>query len=227
MFQWEINPIRRPPLGSKLVIKTDVHSDEDDGMIAVACINDILIATKGSLEKCQKQLSKVFQHMMDNQMCIEIDKCCFNVSKTTFLGFMVSGSRLRMDPEMARAIVDCPRSTSRNEVQQSIGLQNCYQRSVNKISTMVLPFTEVLQEDRKFEWREAQDAAFGKRMTFVTSGKTPLLRHHDPESQVSLQTDASNMAIAGILSRKLEDGKFHPVQCISITLNPAELNYNV
>jgi len=55
-FQREINRILRPLLGLELVIKTDVHIDDDNGMVVVAYIDDILIATKGSLEKHHKQV---------------------------------------------------------------------------------------------------------------------------------------------------------------------------
>jgi hypothetical protein len=42
-----------------------------------------------------------------------------------------------------------------------------------------------------------------------------------------LETDASDFAIAGILSQKFEDGKIHPVRFTSRKLSPAELNYDV
>jgi len=67
-FQREINRNFRPLLGLELVIKTDVHIDQDEGMVVAAYIDDILIATKGSLEKHHKQVSKVFQLLMDNGM---------------------------------------------------------------------------------------------------------------------------------------------------------------
>jgi hypothetical protein len=60
-FQREINRILRPLLGLELVIKRDMHIEEDEGMIVVAYIDDILIATKGSLQKHHNQISKVFQ----------------------------------------------------------------------------------------------------------------------------------------------------------------------
>jgi len=53
-------------------------------MVVVAYINDISIATKGSLEKHHKQVSEGFQLLMDNHMCIEIDQCAFDVSECTF-----------------------------------------------------------------------------------------------------------------------------------------------
>jgi len=83
-FQREINRILRPLLGIELVIKTDVHIDDDEGIVVVAYIDDILIATKGSLEKHHRQVSKVFQLLMDNNMCIKIDKCVFDETETAF-----------------------------------------------------------------------------------------------------------------------------------------------
>jgi len=49
-FQREINRILRPLLGIEFVIKTDVNIEEDAGMVVVAYVDDIVIATKGSLK---------------------------------------------------------------------------------------------------------------------------------------------------------------------------------
>jgi hypothetical protein len=61
-------------LGIELVIRTDIDIDEDEGMVVLACVDDIVIATKESLKKLERQVSKVFQLLLDNKMCIEIDK---------------------------------------------------------------------------------------------------------------------------------------------------------
>jgi hypothetical protein len=105
-IQREINRILQPLLGLEFVIKADVQGDQDEGMVVVAYINNILIATKGSLEKHHRQVTKVFQLLMDNHMCIEIGKCVVSVSQTSFLEFIISGLRLCMDSEQAKAIVD-------------------------------------------------------------------------------------------------------------------------
>jgi transposase InsO family protein len=226
-FQREINRILRPLLGMELVIKTDIHIDEDEGMVVVAYVDDILIATKGSLEKHHKQVSKVFQLLMDNQLCIEIDKCVFDAERMPFLGFIVSGVGLEMDPEKAKAIVDWPRPTSRKEVQQLLGLWNFYRRFIQNFSGIISPISDLLRQDFKFEWVDTQEAAFLKITILFASGKTPILRHYDPDRPALLETDASDFAIAGILSQKFEDGKIHPVRFTSRKLSPAEMNYDV
>ena len=226
-FQREINRILQPLLGLELVIKTNIQIDEDEGMVVVAYIDNIFIATKGSLAKHHRQVSKVFQLLMDNHMCIEIDKCIFDSTGTPILGFLVSGSGLRMDPEKARATTDWPRPTSRKEVQQMLGLWNFCGRFIHNFLAVVSPITVLLRQDTEFEWGEAQEATFLELTILFTSGQTPILKHYDPDRPALVETDASDFAIAGILSQKFEDGKIHPVRFVSRKLNPAQLNHDV
>jgi len=93
-LQREIHRILRPLSGLELVINPEIYPDEDERMVAAAYIDDKLIATRESLDKHHRQVSKVFQLQMDNNICIEIDKCVFDVSKTRFVGFMVSNMGL-------------------------------------------------------------------------------------------------------------------------------------
>ena len=191
-------------------------------------IDDILIATKGSLEKHHHQVSKVFQLLMDNHMCVEIDKCIFDAKEVPFLGFIVSGTGLRMDPDQAKAIVDWTRPTTVKEVQQFLGLWNFYRRFVPSYAAIVSPITDLLHGKTKdINWGEAQEAAFLKITILFTSGKTPIVRHYDLNRPALVETDTSDFAIAGVLSQKFEDRKLHPVSFISRKLLQAELNYDV
>lgn len=189
-----------------MVINSRIHIDEDEGMVLVAYVDNILIATIGSLEKHRRQVSKVFQLLMDNNMCVEIEKCQFNETETTFLGFQVSGKGLRMDPEKAKAIVDWPRPTNRTEVQQMLGLGNFYRRFIRNFSGILAPITDLLRGDTKFKWGDVQEAAFLKITICFVSGKTPKLRHYDPNRRALLETDASDFAIAEVHSQKFKDG---------------------
>jgi len=121
-FQREINRILRPLLGIEFVITAKVDIDQDEGMIVVTYIDDILIATKGSLLIHQKQVGKVFDLLLQNEMCVEIDKCLFDQSSVSLLGFIVDGKTIKMDPEKARAIVEWPRPKNQKETQQILGL---------------------------------------------------------------------------------------------------------
>jgi len=132
-----------------------------------------------------------------------------------------------MDPDKAKAIVDWPRPISRKEVQEILSLWNFYRRCIHNFSAIVSPITDLLRPDVKFQWGEAQEAAFLKITILFISGKIPILRHYDPDRPALLETDASDFAITGILSQKFEDGKIYLVQFVSRKLTAAELNYDV
>jgi hypothetical protein len=109
-------------------------------------------------------------------MCVEIEKCKFDAKEVQFLGFMVSGTGLRMDPEKAKAIIDWLRPTTVKEVQQLLGLWNFYRRFVPSYTAIVAPMTDLLRGKTKtISWNEAQEAAFLKITILFTSGKTPIL----------------------------------------------------
>ncbi len=57
-------------------------------------------------------------------------------------------------------------------------------------------------------------------------GSTPVLAHWAPNLPMMVEMDASNSAIAGILSVTTEDGDIQPVAFYSHTLQSTEQNYN-
>ena len=55
----------------------------------------------------------------------------------------------------------------------------------------------------------------------------PLLRHYDPSLATRLETDASDVALGGVLSQLQEDTKqWHPIAFFSKQFKGAELNYS-
>jgi hypothetical protein len=132
-----------------------------------------------------------------------------------------------MDPDIAKAIVDWPQPNSRKEVQQLLGLRNWYRRFIHIFSGIVSLITDLMQQEIEFNWGEAKEVALLKITMLFTSGKSPILRHYNPDRPALLETDASDFAIAGSFSPRFKNSKIHPVHFVLRTLNPAELHYDV
>lgn len=92
---------------------------------------------------------------------------------------------------------------------------------------MISPIMDLLQQDREFSWGDALKVAFLKITISFISGKTPVSRHNDPERPALLETDASDFAIAGVVSQKFEDRNIYPIGFMSPTIHPPDLNYDV
>jgi hypothetical protein len=147
----------------------------------VAYIDDILTAIKESLANHYRQVSKVFQQLVDKNRCIEIDKGVFDATEITFLWFCFSGSELQMDLDKAKAKVDWPRFKTRTEVQQLEVLCNFSRRFIHNVLGIMSPITDLLRQETELNRGEAQEAAFLKITIVFTSGTTPILIHQDPD----------------------------------------------
>jgi len=75
----------------------------------------------------------------------------------------------------------------------------------------------------KFDF-SCQDAFNSLKKVFIS---TPILTHWIPNTQLIVENDASDYALAVILSIVNEDTEVHPVAFHSRTFTVAELNYNI
>jgi hypothetical protein len=50
IFRREISQILKPVLGIELCIDSEIHIDKEEGRVVVAYMDNIIIATKGSLK---------------------------------------------------------------------------------------------------------------------------------------------------------------------------------
>ena len=88
---------------------------------------------------------------------------------------------------------------------------------VAAITGMPTP-VDLTRDDTEFLWSDVHEAAFNSAKTLITS--TTALRYYDVSLPVTLQVDASDSAIGGVL---LQEG--HPVCFTSHTLSATEKNY--
>ena len=86
------------------------------------------------------------------------------------------------------------------------------------------PLTELLKKDEKFEWAEPSQDAFEQLKIVLCT--TPVLAFPDFTREFVITTDASNIAIGGILSQG-QIGKDRPISYYSRVLRGAEPRYEV
>ena len=85
--------------------------------------------------------------------------------------------------------------------------------------------TNLLKKKVKWEWTNVCQNAFEIIKTSFT--EAPVLRHFDYNDQIVLECNASDYAIAGILSQYDQDEILCPVAFYGRTLVQAELNYDI
>ena len=88
----------------------------------------------------------------------------------------------------------------------------------------MVPLTRLTRKDAPWNFSEECRRSFNAlKIAFTTA---PILTHYQPDAPLVVETDASDYAVAGILSTTCPDGEIRPVAFYSRTLTAPELNYD-
>ena len=142
-----------------------------------AYLEDILIYSKTRKEH-REHVAKVLRKLRDAGLQVDVKKCEFDVTETVFLGVIVSGQGLRIDPQKVKAVVDWKAPTNLKESQAFVGFVNFYRRFIRDFSKIVKPLANLTRKDEPFMWSEACEKSFNALKAAVTAA--PVLRHFDP-----------------------------------------------
>ena len=130
-----------------------------------------------------------------------------------------------MSSDKVQVIQDWPEPRSVKDVQSFLGFANFHRRFIFGYSTITVPLTRLTWKDTPFDFTSAARAAFNKlKQVFTTA---PILTHWIPDRPLVVETDASDYALAAILSVQLDSGEIHPIAFHSRTFTAPELNYDV
>ncbi len=88
---------------------------------------------------------------------------------------------------------------------------------------LAAPLTPLGSPTARFVWTPATQTSFDALKLALSSA--PVLRTFDPNRSAVLTTDASNIAVAAILTQPDDEGHQHPVAYESCKLTTAERNY--
>ncbi|KAG8503904.1 hypothetical protein CXB51_001877 [Gossypium anomalum] len=183
----------------------------------VVFIDDILIYSHDETEHAE-HLRTVLQILRDNQLYAKFSKSEFWLREVGFLGHIVSGEGIKVDPSKISAIVDWKPPKNVSEVRSFLGLAGYYRRFVKGFSMIATPLTRLLRKDIKFEWTEKCQQSFDKLKTLLT--KAPVLVQPEPGKEFVIYSDASMNGLGCVL---MQEGKV--IAYASRQLKPHEKNY--
>src|SRR5882724_6009093 len=148
------------------------------------------------------------------------------MQKIEFLGFMVTPTGISMDTAKTNAVSIWLTLTNLKAVQVFLGLSNFYCRFIVRFSNIVIPLICLTRKDTPFTWGPDHTKALKTLKTAFT--QAPILAHFNPDNPIVVETDASDYAIAAIISQvSPDDGDIHLIAFYSRSMQPAELNYKI
>jgi hypothetical protein len=180
-------------------------------------IADILIYT-WTREKYNGHLRLVLQCLRENKLYGKLSKCSFYQTKIHYLGHIISGEGIALDPTKFEAIMEWPTSTNVQEVRGFMGLVGYYRHFVEGFSKISNPIRELQKKNKKFVWAEKCVKEFQKLKELLTT--TPILKVPDMDKELLVCMDASKEGLVGVL---IQEGRV--ITYISRKLRRHKENY--
>lgn len=186
-------------------------------------LDDIVVVTE-TFEHHVQLLEEIARRLTAANLSINLVKSQFGVAEIPFLGYLLSTSGLRANPEKTRPIVEYERPTTITKLRRFLGMANYYRRFITDFSGATAPLTDLLQTKSKtIKWNDAAEEAFCRIKELLIS--SPILGSPDFTKEFVIQTDASDVAVAGVLTQQQEEGE-RVISYFSHKLTTAERNYH-
>ena len=183
----------------------------------VVFIDDILVYSK-SEEEHAEHLRIVLEVLKEKKLYAKLSKCEFWLSEVSFLGHVISGDGIAVDPSKVDAVLRWETPKSVTEIRSFLGLAGYYRRFIEGFSKLALPLTKLTCKGAAFVWDVKCEESFVELKKRLTTA--PILILPNPEEPFVVYCDASKMGLGGVL---MQNGKV--VAYASMQLKIHEKNY--
>ena len=186
-------------------------------------IDDIIVFS-ATFSQHLERLETVFEHLAAAGLRLQPSKCHFAQNQICYLGHIVSQQGVQADPEKLKAVSLYPVPHNIKELRHFLGLANYYRRFIEGYSAIAEPLHKLTRKTAGgYQWNHDCDKAFSLLKQKLTT--SPILAYPCFEQPFILATDASEFAVGGVLSQKL-NGDERVISYWSRQLNKAERNYS-
>lgn len=142
-------------------------------------------------------------------------KCKISVKSINVLGYLISEGALRPDPERLKPVLEMVLPMDNKALQRAVGFFSYYAKWIPDYSTKIQP----LVSPQNFPLSNSAALSFE---TLKNDIKTATLQNISDDLPFTLETDASDAAIGGVL---VQEGR--PVAFFSRSLNKSEKNFHI
>ncbi|GJQ96466.1 putative nucleotidyltransferase, ribonuclease H [Tanacetum coccineum] len=125
----------------------------------IVFIDDILIHSK-TREEHVEHLRLVLELIKREKLYAKFSKCEFWLREVQFLGHVINGNGIHVDPSKIEAVKNWKAPRTPSEVRSFLGLAGYYRRFIENFSKIAKSLTILTQKCKTFDWGEEQELAF-------------------------------------------------------------------
>ncbi|XP_062103844.1 uncharacterized mitochondrial protein AtMg00860-like [Humulus lupulus] len=164
----------------------------------IVFIDDILTYSSNP-EEHAVHLEMVLQRLKEQKLYAKFSKCEFWLEKLSFLGHVVSGEGISVDPTKIEALSQWKPPKNAREVRNFLELAGYYRRFVEGFSKIATPMTALTRKNVKFVWNEQCKTSFKELKTRLTTA--PVLTIPSGIEGYVIYSDASRQGLGAVLKQ--------------------------
>ncbi|XP_020271018.1 uncharacterized protein LOC109846206 [Asparagus officinalis] len=145
-------------------------------MFMVVFIDDILVYSKTEEDHAEHQQT-MLEILWKEKLYGKLNKCEFWLEQVSFLGHVISGAGISVDPKNVDVVLRLDLPTFMAEVRSFLGMDGYYMKFIKDFAKIVGPLTRLTRKDVKFVWTQDCQVAFEGLKKKLTT--TPVLRIPD------------------------------------------------
>ena len=180
--------------------------------------DDILVFSPDWSQHLQ-HLEEVFRLLIENNFYVNRKKCLFGQQSVEYLGHVISGEGVAMDPTKVQCVKDWPVPRNVKGVHGFLGLTGYYRQFIKDYGRIARPLTELTKKDG-FRWNAQAQQAFEELKSKLSTFS--VLALPDFSKEFIVECDASGRGIGAVL---MQDHK--PIAFFSKALAPCTLSKSV
>lgn len=189
-------------------------------------MDNLLIATNGDVDFHWHIIDQVLKTPTWESYFLQPAKCEFERTHIEYLGLIVDGDKLTMDPKKVDGLHNWPQTLKMvKEVCSILGVLVYQQPFIQNYANITWPLMALTKKDHPFIWTLECCTALDTLINIILNN--PSLRQPDLLKPFFLQVDALAFATATILTQKDGRNKHVTVGFHSQTFHNAERNYNI
>ena len=229
LFQW-----KRMPFGlcnatatfQRLMAQALTSVTKKYGNLIMCYVDDVVIATP-TLEDHIERLEEVFSCMKQAGLKCKPSKCEILRDFIKYLGRLVDKHGVRPDPEAVEAVLTWKAPKTDTQLMSFLGFANYYREFIKGYADKIYPMQRLMRnKGKKFTWTDEAQVSFENIKRELC--EAPVLGMPTEKGMFVLDTDASVVAISGILHQEQEwNGRtvLRPIAYGSKVLSDTEMKY--
>ncbi|POM78410.1 Putative retroelement [Phytophthora palmivora] len=219
LFQWVVAPMGLAGMpGSWTRLMRYIFGNPHLSRFCVVYLDDICVLSP-SIDAHVEHLRAVLSALRSAGLYANPRKCTWAQGAITVLGHRISNATITLDPAKTLAMKKIAPPTNIRELQRFLGLCGYYRRFLPACADLVQPLSDLLKSSSTWTWGQSQTIAFDQVKDMIQH--SPVLKLPDFTRQFFVTTDASDIAVGGVLSQVYPSGE-HPVAYLSRKLSDTE-----